>query len=175
MVSPEARRLCKQALVIEMTDVIAHLNVQYLNSDEDDHHHAREQLAELGLVMGPSKIHGTGVHSLVSEKGHDSQGIMRADILSAVERSRKSSKAPKFPVGDKVEVLTADQLAERYPEGDSQYVVKTHNGRYLDFRNAQDVAWMRFNDCDSNPTHTVQVWEGEKTDENPTGSARAAV
>ena len=106
---------------------------------------------------------------MVSEKGHDSQGIMRADILSAVERSRKSSKAPKFPVGDKVEVLTADQLAERYPEGDSQYVVKTHNGRYLDFRNAQDVAWMRFNDCDSNPTHTVHVWEGEKTDENPTG------
>lgn len=48
-----------------MTDVIAHFNVQYLNRDGDDYTNAREQLAELGLVLGPSKLHGHGVHSLI--------------------------------------------------------------------------------------------------------------
>ena len=169
MVSTEAQQLCRQALFLEMTDVITHFNVQFLNHSGDDHAESRQDLADLGLVMGPSSLHGQGVHSLVSHEGHDSHGVMRPEIHSAVERSRRSTKAPTFPFGKDVEILTSDQLKNRYPDCKAEYVVQLPNGRYADFSKAQDVAWMRFNDSDSKPTHSVHVWDDKKTTENPTG------
>ena len=54
--------------------------MQYLATDNTKYTESLQELADLGLTLGPSNLHGQGVFSVTTHAGHDDQGVMHTNL-----------------------------------------------------------------------------------------------